>query len=79
MYTSKLGGNPVGTFMGLVSVDPNTNKRSYALAYYEQAKSRPNLTVLVAATVHKIILEGMHFLNRSYLLSVSLPTPTLDH
>lgn len=40
------------------SVDPRSNTRSYALAYYTAAQSRPNLTVLTAANVNKVILEG---------------------
>ncbi|KAH9899627.1 hypothetical protein C8Q73DRAFT_680554 [Cubamyces lactineus] len=49
-------GDPVGTYFAPCNYDVRTNTRSYATtAYYLPIKDRPNLTVLVAARVNRIL------------------------
>ncbi|KAJ8468739.1 hypothetical protein ONZ51_g9450 [Trametes cubensis] len=49
-------GDPVGTYFAPCNYDVRTNTRSYATtAYYLPNKDRPNLAVLVAARVNRIL------------------------
>ncbi|EMD40394.1 hypothetical protein CERSUDRAFT_91114 [Gelatoporia subvermispora B] len=51
-----LDGDTYGAMFGPNNYDPSTNTRSYATtAYFIPNKNRPNLTVLVEATVKRII------------------------
>ncbi|EMD40393.1 hypothetical protein CERSUDRAFT_91113 [Gelatoporia subvermispora B] len=56
-----LNGDPSGYFFAPNTIDPRTHTRSYATtAYYLPNKDRPNLQVLVSATVNQIITECMN-------------------
>lgn len=56
---STSGGNPIGVWTELASIDPNTRTRSYsANAYYEPVKQRQNLKVLTAAEVLSLNLSA---------------------
>lgn len=51
-------GSTSGAFSNPISVDPVTKARSYAAnAYFLPASSRPNLSVVTGALVHRILLE----------------------
>ncbi|KAJ7583024.1 hypothetical protein C8J56DRAFT_865422, partial [Mycena floridula] len=49
-------GAPIGAYCALNTLDPDTHQRSYAAsAYYLPNESRPNLSVLLTANVHRVV------------------------
>ncbi|TFK48618.1 alcohol oxidase [Heliocybe sulcata] len=77
-----LGGDPTGVFFGTNTIDPKTSTRTYAVtAYYDPNVNRPNLSVLVQASVHKletatdsnglVVATGVEFAygNRTYTVN----------
>ncbi|KAH9033854.1 GMC oxidoreductase [Lactarius hengduanensis] len=50
-------GDGNASWMATCSVNPKTNRRSYAVEYLEQAGSRKNLHVVVSSPVTKVLFE----------------------
>ncbi|KAI0796330.1 alcohol oxidase [Irpex lacteus] len=56
--TDPYGGKPSGAYYSLVTYDPSNYSRSYsAPSYYVPNRSRPNLKVLDAARVDRVVTE----------------------